>query len=199
MWLCCKMPYLWVKIKNMIKYTKGSQEYKLRNLPNEITLLEMSKIAIILKDSSTLDKVDTYLKVIDILGDKGLSDVISFTNIQQFAENFQKDSPTDIHDSIEVNGRTYVYNPEPTAKAVSLVEKNIANNNGLVYLFAIAYEDEQLTVKEHNDPAHIKHKVQLFGANIMADISTPVLVKMTDLFIQHTQQLDESMAVAGAE
>jgi hypothetical protein len=193
------MQYLWGKITTMIKYTKGSQEYKLRNLPKEITLLEMSKIAIILKDSTTLDKVDTYLKVIDILGDKGLSDVISFTNIQQFADNFQKDAPTKIKKTIEVNGRKYVYNPEPSARAVSLVEKNITNNNGLVYLFAVAYEDEQLTSKEHNDPAHIKHKVEIFGANVMGDISTPVLVKMTDLFIQNTKQLDESMAMAGAE
>jgi len=183
----------------MIKYIKGSQEYKLRNLPKEITLLEMSKIAIVLKDSSTLDRVDMYLKVIDILGDKGLSDVISFTNVQQFADNFQKDAPTKIKKTIEVNGRKYIYNPEPSARAVSLVEKNIMNNNGLVYLFAVTYEDEQLTIKEHNDPAHIKHKVEIFGANVMADVSTPVLVKMTDLFIQNTKQLDESLAVAGAE
>jgi hypothetical protein len=189
------MQYLWGKIKTMIKYVKGNQEYKLKNLPKEITLLEMSKVAIILKDGTTLDKVDTYLKVIDILGDKGLSDVISFTNIQQFADNFQKDAPKKIKKTIEVNGRKYVYNPEPSARAVSLVEKNITNSNGLVYLFAIAYEDEQLTIKEHNDPAHIKHKVEIFGANVMADVSTPVLVKMTDLFIQNTKQLNESLAV----
>ena len=101
--------------------------------------------------------------------------------------------------SINRNYLRSVYNPEPSARAVSLVEKNITNSNGLVYLFAVAYEDEQLTIKEHNDPAHIKHKVEIFGANVMADTSTPVLVKMTDLFIQNTKQLDESMAVAGAE
>ena len=64
------------------------------------------------------------MKVIDILGDKGLSDVISFTNIQQFADNFQKEAPKKIKKTIEVNGRKYVYNPEPSARAVSLVEKN---------------------------------------------------------------------------
>jgi hypothetical protein len=182
----------------MIKFENGKQVYRLRNKPNEITLLEMSKVAAIMKNDT--DRIDMMLKIVDVLGDKGLSDVISITNLFQFANNFQNfDVKKNIKKSITVNGRKYVYNAEPSAKAMKLVEKNINSLDGLVYVFAVAYEDEQLTIKEHTDAAHIKHKAAIFGDAITSDIATPVCVKVTELIIQNAQQLDESLAVAGAE
>lgn len=167
----------------MIQFEIKNRIYKARTLASEITLNELSKIMAI-ESEKEFQHIQRWLKIIQIVSDEGLENEIGQRGLGNFIKHFQKGSKRikKVPKSIQVNGRKYLFQPDPSAKAIQILEETIAKRKDYAcHLFAIMFEDEQLTSVEHRDKAHIDHKARLFGDNVMSDIALPTIVKASKL------------------
>jgi hypothetical protein len=182
----------------MIKFEIKNKTYTVRTQPKEISLKEFSKIAAIQAQES--EHVEKWLKVLDIVSDNGLVNEIGIKGLTAFINEFTfKSISKKIKKKIQVNGRTYIYNEDPSAKTIQQLEKVIAaRTDYAAHVFAILYEDTELTNIEHQEKAHIDHKAKLFGEQIMSDVAFPVIVEIGRMLIESVQGLDESTPVATA-
>lgn len=182
----------------MIQFEIKNKVYKVRTEPSEISLKEFAKITAI--QASEGEHVEKWLKVLDIVSDDGLVNEIGLKGLSTFISKFRfTDVAKKIKKNIEVNGRKYVYNEDPSAKTVQILEKVIASRNDYAaHVFAVMYEDVQLTSVEHQDKAHIEHKAKIFGEEIMSDVAFPVIVKVGEMFVESVKGLDEGLSVATA-
>lgn len=182
----------------MIQLDIKGTVYKVRTQPSEITLKEFAKIASI--QASEGEHVEKWLKVLDVVSDSGLVNEIGIKGLTAFINDFNfKSISKKIKKKIEVNGRTYIYNEDPSAKTIQQLEKVIAaRTDYAAHVFAILYEDTELTNVEHQDKAHIEHKAKLFGEQIMSDVAFPVIVEIGKMLVESVKGLDESSPVATA-
>ena len=182
----------------MINFEIKNKTYKCRTNPSEISLKEFAKISAI--QSGDGEHVEKWLQVLDIVSDSGLVNEIGIKGLAAFITEFQ--SPqigSNITKEIEVNGRTYVYNDDPSAKAIQTLERfMVSRKDYAAHVFAVVYEDAQLTHVEHQDKAHIEFKAKLFGEQITADIAIPVIVDIAKIFVENTKAINDGFPMATA-
>lgn len=184
----------------MIQFEIKNRVYKSRTLASEITLNELSKIMAI-ESEQEFQHIQRWLKIIQIVSDEGLENEIGQRGLGEFIKHFQEGSKVikKVPKSIEVNGRKYLFQADPSAKAIQILEEKIAKTRDYAcHLFAIMFEDEQLTSVEHRDKAHIDHKARLFGEQIMSDIALPTIVEAGKLLKDGLIQFNEGISVATA-
>lgn len=176
----------------MIKFTQGDKEYTFRNEPSEVTLNELSKITDTMIDADNT-WTSKWMRVVELLGSDELVDIIDEDNLINAIECFNVTKlGAEITETIEVKGRTYSCvvvegKLKISGKQLDLIEGYIKKGSNFVpYILAVVYKDNDLGDKEHYERAHIEHKTKLFGANIMADVATPVTtqlsIKLADIF-----------------
>ena len=180
----------------MKKLTIKGKDYQLRNLGSEVTLSELAKISHILEADTKKDHADRWLEVLSILGSKELVEVIP---LKMFGEAVQSVQITEITNEIqpviEVNGREYACELEDgklylSAQDIAKIE-NLARSGGAWgnKAFAVVYKDVQLTNTEHYTDAHLKHKAELFGNHVTADIASPVIFDLSKQYVEYVQSL----------
>lgn len=179
----------------MIKFDYKGQEHTFRNEGNEVTLAELGRINNIMTndDNSFFDK---WLEVISFLGSDGLSEIIDEQNLLNIIENFNATKlDTAIHEEITVNNRAYKCNLingtiQLTGRQLALIERNIRSKKEWAgHVFAIIYEDVELTNKEHNEQAHIDHKANLFLKEITSDIASPVIFQINKRLVDNFERM----------
>jgi hypothetical protein len=172
---------------------KGT-EYHVRNEAKEVTLEELAKISSLLDSEG--DFTDKWLRVIEILGGREIIEVLTSKQFVDLVGSIQiTDVTQSIQETIEIGGRIYKCNLENnelqlSAKDMSMLERMVAK--GGVWgskAFAVVYKDEDLTNNEHYTDAHIKHKSELFGKHVTADIAAPVIFHLSKLVVEHIQAL----------
>lgn len=180
----------------MEKLTIKGTEYELRNLGSEVTLNELAKISLILDENSGKDFTDCWLEVLSILGSRELVEAIPLNQFTEAVKLVQITNITrEIEPSIEVNGRTYECELEngelqlsakDMAKIENLVRKGGAWGNKA---FAVVYKDTELSNVEHYADAHIKHKGDIFGEHVNADIAAPVIFQLSKIVMLYIESL----------
>jgi len=174
----------------MKKLTIKGVEYEVRNEPNEVTLNELAKIAGILEKEG--DYVGKWLSVIEMLGSRELVEVLPQKQFVDLVKSINiSDVTQEVVKSIEINGRVYECDLDNlTAKDMSMLEKAVAKGGSWgVRAFAIVFKDVDLTSTEHYTDAHIKHKADVFGQNVTANIAAPVIFALSKLVVEHVQSL----------
>lgn len=183
----------------MITFTHEGKEYNFRNDESEITLLELAKV------SDIMNTIDAYLErwilVIDLLGDKGLSDVIDEDGLISIVENSNfTNVKNEVPEVVNVNGREYTTNVvngtlKLSGKDLSMIER-AAKKGGAwaVHAFAICYKDADLTATEHYTTAHIEHKANLFGKHLTAKEGAPVFFQLQTKLAEHIQRIANAHA-----
>ena len=183
----------------MIIFEHEGKEYNFRNNESEVTLLELAKISDIM--STTDAYFEKWLFVIDMLGDKGLTDVIDEDGLIKIAENANfTNVKNDIPEVVSVNGREYKTNISNgklklSGKDLAMMER-AAKKGGAwaVHGFAICYKDTELTNTEHYTDAHIKHKADLFGKHLTAKEGAPVFFQLQKKLSEHIERLANAHA-----
>lgn len=189
----------------MITITHEDKEYKVRNQGSEVTLNELAKISHILEsDGGYYAK---WLDIIDVLSTKGLSDVIDDDALVGVIENMNiTNIENEVKEVIEVNGREYKTNVKDgkltlSGRDLATIERFVRSGGAWgAKAFAVVYKDVDLGVNEHYTDAHVKHKANLFGDNVTADIAAPVVFQLSQRIIGHVEKLANvnSRAVQGA-
>ena len=183
----------------MIIFEHEGTEYKFRNNESEVTLLELAKVSDIM--STTDAYFERWILVIDILGDKGLSDVIDDDGIISIVENANfTNVKNEVPEVVNVNGREYKANLKEgklklSGKDLAMMER-AAKKGGAwaVYGFAICYKDTDLSNTEHYTEAHIKHKADLFGKHLTAKEGAPVFFQLQKKLSEHIEKLSHAHA-----
>ena len=184
---------------------EGDKEYKFRNLGSEVTLAEFDKVNQIFnpkseigKDEKDKPKLVKWLKVVALLGDKGLDDVIDTDSLLNMIKNFKAtDIDADIIDSITIGKRTYELAKKEgklylSGKDTSTIEEFFrTKNNWVTYTIAILFKDVELSVKEHYDNAHLKYKAELFGKELTAEICAPIIYEVNKQIAQTYIQMSD--------
>ena len=188
----------------MIIFEKD-KEYKFRNLGSEITLAEFDKVIQIFNPKSEMGmdendkpKFVKWLKVVALLGDKGLDDVIDTRSLLNVIKNFKEtDVDAEIIDSITIGKRTYKLAKEEgklylAGKDTSNIEEFFrTKKNWVTYAIAVLFKDVELSIKEHYDPAHLKYKAELFGKELTAEICAPIIYEVNMQMAQNYIDMSE--------
>ena len=172
----------------------------------EFTVQEFEKIMIIQNDDK-IDVIDGLLETIVIAGlkDENILAELTFEELRTFEKSLtiaSKDSidSIDFVKEITIGNRTYKsFNGDTyiaTAKDAGYIER-IVKQKGFKYIveaMAYIFKDDQLSHKEHNDPAHIKYKMSLF-ADQPAIIAIPFIIYIVKEVIDKmgNQLTDESI------
>lgn len=169
------------------------RNFEIRTEISEFTVAEFEIIGSILKgeDSEVLERYFNLLEYLklpeEILYD--LTDAELFAAIGSF--NIQKPEIY-LVPSFELGGYTYRAYPDGEefvlrAKDLALIEKAGQDESKLLSrLLSIIFKREDLSNKEHYEPAHMKHKAKLFG-ELNAGEMYPYLIHITKRI---NQQMD---------
>ena len=184
----------------MITKTIKGKEYSMRNLLNEITLLETSKIAEIMANESA-DFTDKWLRVIEMLAGRDFVNALSTKTFVEVVSAIEMNNVKfELQDTIEVNNRIYKCTIEDeeielTARDLAKIE-NLAKKGGawLHKAYAVVYKDVLLTDTEHYDDAHIKHKADIFGATVTAEQCSSVIFQINKQIVENIQQLIDAQS-----
>lgn len=179
----------------MKKVTIKGTDYSIRNLSEEVTLNELAKISSILEHDGK-DFTEKWLQVLEILGSRELCEVMTSKQFVECIESVQiTDVKQEVQPTIEIEGRTYSVNIEDgqiqlSAYDLSKIE-SLARKGGVWgnKAFAVVYKDDQLSNTEHYVDAHIKHKSELFGKYVTADIASPVIFQLGQMIVEHIERL----------
>lgn len=179
----------------MINIVHNEKTYQVRNLGTEVNLNELARISFIMENEKSTF-FDRWLEVIEVVGSKELANVIDEDALFGVIENMQLTNIENaIMERIEVNGRGYVCRLEEgklklSGKDLSAIERCV--RTGGIWgnkAFAVVYKDEQLGINEHYVDAHIKHKSELFGKEVTADVAAPVVFQLSQKIIGHLGRL----------
>jgi len=188
----------------MITYTHNEKEYKLRNDANEVNLKELGQVSAIMNESED-GYLSRWIKVVDLLGSKGLSDVISQDGLTEFINNFEvANVKSDIVKEIEVNGITYsllVNNGEVelSAKEMSLIEDRIKlGGNWASFVFALIFKQSGMSRVDNFSSAHIEKKAKIFETEITADIASPIIYQLNKKIVESIAKMTKLHAESKA-
>lgn len=183
----------------MIIVEIDNKNYEVRNLGSEVTLNELARISAILDNGSEdegVDFADKWLRVIEIVSSSDFVDVMHIEHMEQIIKDFAVVGiKNKIQPTFEVNNRVYTLAMDGEEMRVSgrdmVAIEAMARKGGAWATKAIAllYKDEQLTPKEHYTPAHIKHKADLFGNAMTAEIAAPVIFQLSKKIVQYIDRL----------
>ena len=101
----------------------------------------------------------------------------------------------EIKETIIVNGREYTTNVKDgklvlSGRDLSTIERFVRSGGSWgAKAFAVVYKDSELTSTEHYTDAHIKHKANLFGEGVTADIAAPVVFQLSQRIIGHVERM----------
>lgn len=142
---------------------------------NEFTLGEFNKLVTIMQrdDMQIFSKYTELMELLGIPEDIALSCTID--ELQEFGSimagvDYNK---YELLEEIEIGGRMYKLVPfnVRVGKLMEKYSKEFADELP-IFIAAIRYQDQSLTQNEHNDKAHIRHKMNLFSD----EIATPYVV-----------------------
>jgi len=182
----------------MIKIKINNEEFKIKNLVDELLIGEFEMICEILNDKvkTKMQKwsdVFIFLGVpVDAVDDFDSDAFISI--IQEF--NLITVNNDEIVKSFEVDGYNYVCYDEHfkiTVKEMGLIE-TAATKDEVKYLgemMAIMYKRSDLTKTEHFDKAHLKFKAELFRKNISAEIAIPFITFLSKKLVKDVELIKE--------
>ena len=165
----------------MIKINFNGKEFEAKNQPSEILISDFEKISTILNDISR-DEIDKYIEIFSILGiPEEIIDNMDYDEfvavIKTMQDNFVIDSS--FKKEFEINGYTYrAYDGDEfklKVKEMSLIETYVKKNETkfIGEMMAIIFKRTDLSKTEHFEPAHIKHKADLFREYLSAEIALP--------------------------
>src|SRR5690554_6011925 len=190
----------------MIKYTHKGKEYTLKSSLNEISLDEYFKVSELtneeLNDKSFIMR---WLDVVDVLGTKGLSDIIDDEGLFTFIQSINEQSINqEAQEIIEIEGVKYTANLEDgkvllSGKEMGLINERISKTGGKgwqSYALATVYREENSTRDTHLNHGHILKKETLFKQHITADIAAPVLFHIGVRIANNIEKLRELNADA---
>jgi len=183
----------------MIEFTHEGKTYNFRNNESEITLLELAKVSDIM--ATTDAYFEKWMRIIELLGDKGLSDVIDEDGVVSIVENVNfTNVRNEIPETVNVNGREYAATLKDgklklSGKDLAMIERSAKKGGTWAVLgFAIIYKDSELSNTEHYTEAHIKHKADLFGKHLTAKEGAPVFYQLQKKLSEHIQKLADAHA-----
>ena len=174
----------------MIEFNHEGKIFNFRNKETEITLKEFSKVSEIMSTDGLL--FEKWLDAIDILGDEGLSDVITEDGVLAIIkETAITNIENEVPETVTVNGREYVTKLKDgklslSGKDLSAIERAAKKGGDWGCLaIAICYKDTELSNTEHYTEAHIKHKANLFGEHLTAKEGAPIFFQLQQKFVEH--------------
>ena len=186
----------------MTTITIKGTDYQLRNKGSEVTLNELSKISLIL-ENTTNDYIGKWLQVLEILGCKAM---IEDMTAKQFTDAVKEVNITDVKqeivEEIEVNNRAYACSVtdgvlDVSARDLSKIEKLASKGSAWGHkAFAVVYKDVNLTNNEHYDDAHIDYKAKLFGEGVNADVAAPVIFQLSKAIVENVQALMDAQSTS---
>lgn len=183
----------------MIIFNREGKDYNFRNEEKEVTALELAKIGqVMAKEGVFFEK---WMSVTELLGDKGLSDVIDEDGLMCIIENMHLTNiANEVPEKITINGRDYIAKIEggkivrSGRDLVKIEEAAKKGGNWVVEAMAICYKDSQLTSVEHYTPAHIQHKTKLFSDNVMCDVAAPVFYQVGKGLIDNIERVSNAIS-----
>lgn len=143
--------------------------FEMKSEISEYTLFEFEQISNTLNDES-LDYIDKYLKIFEILNvPEEIVDELDDTEFFNIIKSFNQETPSqELTKEIEVNGYTYTAYEGDTFKLklkdLAIIENLIKKSGKMnaTEIIAVLFKRNDLTKKEHYEPAHIKYKKELF-------------------------------------
>lgn len=175
-------------MKNVIY---GDRTFQLKTELSEIDLPTFQKLLNVLNMENEYF-FDVYLESMKILG---LPDeVVEDINEDEIYEcikcmrlhNFIEFDENNIVRSFEMDGYTYSAFPQGEtfrykSREFKLIEKftRLHKNDYCKYIMAVTFKRDDLTIKEHYDETHIKHKAELFE-KMDINVAVYYLLKATD-------------------
>lgn len=181
----------------MIVFEHEGNSYNFRNGEDEVTLRELAKISDIM--TTTDAHFEKWLKVVELLGDKGLAEVIDEDGLLKIIEHTDiTNIQNEVQEVINVKGREYATNVNDgkiklSGKDLAMIER-YAKKGGdwAAYAFAVCYKDTELTNTEHYTDAHIKHKANIFGDNLKAKDAAPVFYQLQKKLTEHIERVSNA-------
>ena len=179
----------------MITYTHNGKDYKLRNDSSEVTLGELGGISDIMNDTEK-GYLSRWIDVIDLLGAKGLSDVITQNGLTKFIENFNVTNiSADIVSEIEVKGVTYTLNVvdgeiELSGKEMSLIEDRIKlGGKWQSFVFSLIFKEKGMSRVDSFSKAHIEKKAKIFETEITALTAAPIIYQLNKKVVESIDKI----------
>lgn len=192
----------------MITYTHQEKEYKLKSSLSEITLEEYFKVSDLTNEElNNKSFVMRWLDVVDLLGTKGLSDIIDDEGLFAFIQSINEQSINqEAQGVIEIKGIKYTANLKDgkvllSGKEMGLINERIAKTGGKgwqAYAFATVYKEENATRDTHLNHGHILKKESLFKKHVKADIAAPILFQIGIRITENLEKLSKVNANTSA-
>ena len=167
----------------------------LKTKPNEITAKEFKQI--IKSQNDSLGDYTHYLDTFKILGftDEYL-DVMTSRELIMTIIDFQEDFVVDkMINEFELDGYTYrAYDKngqfELGARDLAMIENEMKKDNysWITFALAVVFKRTDLSLAEHRDNAHIKHKSTLLN-DITMDIALPYIVSISGEYLDNIKLL----------
>lgn len=178
----------------MRKYKVNGIETSMQTKINEITVEQFEKIT-----KLQADDFGYLFDKLEILGmDPKVLDIIDSKTLLRFVVEQEQDFKFDpekirVKREIEIDGFKYTSFEgkkfEINGREFAKIDKKMkSGSNWMPYALAIIYKRNDLTMTEHQDETHIKHKEQLFK-KITLDIALPIILTVNNSYVQFIETL----------
>jgi hypothetical protein len=174
------------------------KDFEMKSEITEYTLFEFEQISLALNDT-TLDYVDKYLKIFEILNvPEEIVDDIDTDQLVTIIKDFNKLQPeNNLIKSFELDGYEYVaYDGDDfklKIKDLALIENYVKKSGHLkpTEVIAILFKRNDLSKTEHYTPAHIKYKIELFK-NLNCALVYPYIIYLGEKLVKKLTLLTET-------
>jgi hypothetical protein len=174
----------------MLEIVYDNQSFNLPSTFDELSIEQFEELTFILSGSN--EETEKWSKILIYLG---LPESATFhiqadeflDIIKEYTESF--DTEAQLIEQIEIDGYTYQWNGGLAIKDLQMIEAAVRNGKFLLKSIAILYKRTDLSFKEHYEPAHIEHKMNLFkDSSVKARLALWPLNIITEKVIKKIEQ-----------